>query len=122
MLYPKYDRLFQNFPLRYFFLKIGMGNVRGITKYVPNLQIYEHTPATPVYQGSHCSALLIGCIDFCPLRNNVGIWLIHPTHFLVNVVCLWPHVKCFAYCMDECGVCEDMSVTSIKINDGNSNQ
>ena len=30
-----------------FFSKIGMGNVRGITKNVPNLQVYEHTPATP---------------------------------------------------------------------------
>ena len=29
------------------FSKIGMANVRGITKNVPNLQVYEHTPATP---------------------------------------------------------------------------
>ena len=29
------------------FLKIGMDNVRDITKYVPNLQVYEHTHATP---------------------------------------------------------------------------
>ena len=30
------------------FSKIGMGNVKGITKIVPNLQVYEHTPATPI--------------------------------------------------------------------------
>ena len=25
----------------------GIGNVRGIIKNVPNLQVYDHTPATP---------------------------------------------------------------------------
>ena len=29
------------------FSKIGMGKVRGITKNVPNLQVYEPPPATP---------------------------------------------------------------------------
>ena len=33
-------------PCRDIFSKIGMGNVRGITKNVPKLQIYEHTPVT----------------------------------------------------------------------------
>ena len=43
-------RFLSNFPrthCRDIFSKIGMGNVRGITKNVPNLQVYEHTPATP---------------------------------------------------------------------------
>ena len=38
---------FSRAPRRDIFSKIGMGNVRGITKNVPNLQVYEHTPATP---------------------------------------------------------------------------
>ena len=38
---------FSRAPCRDIFSKIGMGNVRGITKNVPNLQVYEHTPATP---------------------------------------------------------------------------
>ena len=38
---------FSRAPRRDIFSKIGMGNVRGITKNDPNLQVYEHNPVTP---------------------------------------------------------------------------
>ena len=38
---------FSRAPRRDIFSEIGVDNVRDITKYVPNLQVYEHTPATP---------------------------------------------------------------------------
>ena len=62
-------------PRRIFFPSIGMDNVRSITKNVLNLQVYEqwthpsHSYSS-FYQGNHCSALQIGCVDFCPRVSN----------------------------------------------------
>ena len=39
--------IFSRAPCRDIFSKIGIGNVRGVTKNVPNFQVYEPTPATP---------------------------------------------------------------------------
>ena len=44
---PDFCQIFPELPTEIFFTKIGMGNVRGITKNVPNLQVYEQTPVTP---------------------------------------------------------------------------
>ena len=63
-----------------------MGNVRGITKNVPSLQVYEHTlPHNSIYQVSHCSALLIGCVKFCScLYIHILHYYYHPSHFLLK--------------------------------------
>ena len=46
---PDFCQIFPELPAQIFFSKISMGNVRarGIIKNIPNLQVYEHTPATP---------------------------------------------------------------------------
>ena len=59
---------FSRAPRRDIFSKIGMGNVRGITKNVPNLQVYEHTPATP-------TTLSINNRECKILFPSVCIWL-----------------------------------------------
>ena len=64
-------RFLSNFyraPYRDNFSKIGMGNVRGITKNVPNLQVYEHTPETPTTPSIKVVKVvlyyLIGCVKY----------------------------------------------------------
>ena len=48
-----------------FFLKIGIHNAK-VYKNVPNIEVCDFCPAqNSVYQVSHCSALLIGWLDFC---------------------------------------------------------
>ena len=44
---PDFCQIFPELPADIFFSKIGIGNVRGITKNVLNLQVYEHTHALP---------------------------------------------------------------------------
>ena len=46
-LIPDFCQIFLELPAKIFFSKIGVSNVRGMTKNVLNLQVYEHTPATP---------------------------------------------------------------------------
>ena len=49
---------------REFFSKIGMGNVRGIIKNAPNLQVHEHIPATP-------TTLSIKVVPVCTYVNVI---------------------------------------------------
>ena len=46
-----------------------MGNVKGITKNIPNLQVYKHTPATP-------TTLSIKVVIVVPSNNIVPVCML----------------------------------------------
>ena len=47
LCYTQSLTIFPKLPIENFLTKIGMVNIRGITKDGPNLQVYDQTPATP---------------------------------------------------------------------------